>query len=379
MAKIKRVLRCNKCGVPLQSDNPDSEGYCPSRILEREFFSQHVLYCQRCFEESKNLNSGELNTNVDSETLKMLDDAVATDAIIVWVIDLFSFNGVLKTEIVKKIKNLKILVLGTKFDLFPKGSNVEHLEKYIRDCFNEVGLNPYSIRILKGDSFDPLDLIRRMNQIRQAHDVYMIGTSLSGKTTIINKAMKFFQNKSRWAIKSEIYQGTNQKVLEIPLSNSSFFYELPGLSLDNSVLSKVEKDVIKAITPKKQLKVTSYILKPGDSIMVGGLAIFSLEEGDATTFKLFSAEGVETKKILTSKVDSAFKLNWHTRLIRPVSDRLKSFSDFDMFEYKMDEDNKWHDISIEGLGWISFKSNGQRIRIALPKKASLKETLSKIY
>lgn len=380
MATIKRVLRCNKCGIPLQSDNPDEPGYCPSRVLERESLSQHVLYCQTCFEESKILNSGELNNNVDAQTLKILDDAVATDAIVVWVVDLFAFNGILKNEIVKKIKDLKLVVLGTKFDLFPKNTNKDRLKEYLKERFNEAGLYPIKISILDNDEhFNAVDVIRKMHELRRAHDVYMIGTSLSGKTSIINRAMKFFNNKSRWTIKSEFYPGTSQKVLEIPLSNSSFFYELPGLSLDNSVVSKVEKEVSKIIIPKKTLKVSTITLKPGESILIGGLSIFSLIEGLPTTFKLFTAENVENKKVLTSKADSIFKENYHKRLIRPVSDLLCDFKDFDVFQYEMDNDDKWHDIAVEGLGWFSFVAKGQTIRISIPKKAALKESLSRIY
>ena len=66
------------------------------------------------------------------------------------------------------------------------------------------------------------------------------------------------------------------------------------------------------------------------------------------------------------------------RFARPVSERLVSFLDYDMFEYAMENDKKWHDIAIEGLGWLSFIAQGQMIRVRLPKGVALKESIAKI-
>lgn len=379
MGKVKRVLRCNKCGVVLQGLDPDKKGYIPMRILERENLSTHVLYCEDCFEEVKLMNTSSLDNNINEQTLKILDDAVATDALIIWVVDLFSFVGSFKSDLVKKIKGLKLVVLGTKFDLFPPSVKKEHVEKYIKERFNEVGLEPITIKILDNlNSYNTENSLEPLHKLRRGHDVFMIGTTMSGKTTIINNAMKFFSNKTRWAIKTELYPNTNLKVLEIPLSNSSFLYELPGLSLDNSVLSKVEKDVQKMIAPHNKIKVTNALLKAGDSIMAGGICCLELIEGEMTLFKAYTSESIEFKKAPSSKMNNIFKDNLRRRLVRPVSDQLLNFVDFDVFQYEMDNDNQYHDIGIEGFGWFTFLAKGQTIRITLPHKAALKECLSKV-
>ena len=95
---------------------------------------------------------------------------------------------------------------------------------------------------------------------KKGHDIYMIGNLASGKTTIIHKLLKNYKNNTKWTIKTETYKGTNVKVLSIPLTNSSFLYELPGLSLTTSVLGKVEKEVFKSIVPVKKIKATTYPL-----------------------------------------------------------------------------------------------------------------------
>ena len=378
MGKCKRVLRCYHCGAILQCDKPNEKGYIVPESLNRATPIQ-IIYCDKCFETMKAFNNSELDQNVDKEVLKILEDAYATDAYIIWVVDLFSFNGILNSEIANRVKKLNVTVIGTKRDLFPSNVKDESLIAYLDERFGEYGIKAKTIRLVDiSNKMDAKALIEAMNNARKGHDVYMIGNLTSGKTSLINKAMKGFENKTNRQIRTIKYPGTHVDVLEIPLSRSSFFYELPGLSQDTSIVNKLEKDTVKQIVPKKDIKVTNRNMLPGDALMVGSLAAFEMIKGKATAFKFYAAEAVETKKVSIKKLDDAIKENNMRRSVRPVSERLISFHDYDMFEFAMENDKKWHDISIEGLGWLSFVSQGQIIRVRLPKGVALKESLAKV-
>ena len=378
MGKQSRVLRCYHCGAILQCENENEKGYIIPESLHRATPIQ-IIYCDRCFETMKAFNNSELEQKVDQEVLKILDDAYATDALIIWVVDLFSFNGTLNSEIAKKVKKLNVVVVGNKRDLFPANVKEESLVEYLVDRFNAYGIKPKSVRLLgAANKIDSKELIDSMNAARKGHDVYMIGNSTSGKTSIINRAMKGFENKTSRQIKTITYPGTSVNVLEIPLSRSSFFYELPGISQTTSATGKLEKDVIRQIVPKKAVKVITRSMSAGDALMVGSLAAFEVIKGKATNYRFYSAEGVETRKVQSKKLDDYLNENNIRRFARPVSERLVSFLDYDMFEYAMENDKKWHDIAIEGLGWLSFIAQGQMIRVRLPKGVALKESIAKI-
>ena len=378
MGKCKRVLRCYHCGAILQCDNPEEKGYIIPESLNRATPIQ-IIYCDKCFETMKAFNNSELAQNIDKEVLKILDDAFATDAYIIWVVDLFSFNGTLNKEIADKVKKLNVSVIGTKRDLFSKNVKDEGLIAYLEERFNAYGIKPKTIRLIgTANKADPKELIEAVNRVRQGHDVYMIGNLTSGKTSIINKALKGFENKTNRQIKTIKYAGTSVDVLEIPLSRSSFFYELPGISQDTSVVSKLEKEAVKIITPKKDIRVATRTLMPGDALMVGSLAAFEIVKGKPASYRFFSAEGVETRKVSSKKLDDAINENNIRRSVRPVSERLVSFLDYDMFEFAMENDKKWHDIAVEGLGWLSFISVGQMIRVRLPKGVAIKESMAKV-
>lgn len=378
MAKVKRVLRCYHCGAILQTEDPEEPGFITKSVIEGK--KQIMIpYCNKCYESMITLNGSVLDQQVDDDILKVLDDAVATDALIVWVVDLFAFNGTLNPDLIRKLRKQKVWVVGTKKDLFPKNIPAEAFTRYLEERFTEAGLKPTAIRIVgAGDGQDAADLFNELNQAREAHDIYMIGKITSGKTSLINKFLKVYENKSKRQINTQIYEGTSVKVLEIPLSRSSSFYELPGLSQNTSAIGLVEKEVQKFIIPKKQVKITPKIMATGDALLIGSLAAFMVVNGKPSTFRFYSAEGVEVKKLPMKLLDKVMKDNFSKKFLRPVSDRFVAYSDFDIFEYEMEADDIKHDISIEGLGWVDFTGRGQIVRVLLPKGAALKECLAKL-
>lgn len=379
MGKLRRVLRCYNCGAVLQSNKPKEKGYIVADLIKNYNGEEKVLYCQKCFDRMKVINNSVLDQTIDKMSAKILDDAVATDAFIVWVIDLFSFNGTLKRDIVNKIKNNKVAVVATHRDLFSKLVKDETFVRFINERFEEAGIKPYSVTLLGNtDEINMKELISKFDAARAAHDIYILGSAASGKTTLINKLLKTYNNNTKWPIKSEPYPGTNVKVLSIPMTNSSFIYELPSLSNGTSVAKKVEKEVQKIIIPRKKIETHYRTLVKGEAIALGSLATFEMVKGKTTAIKLYCAESVEIKKVRSEKLEGFLINNTKRHIVRPVSEHFTNFSDFDLFEYQMENDGKVHDIAIEGLGWISFTATGQVIRVLIPQGAALKESLAKI-
>ncbi len=377
MAVAKRVLRCHNCGAILQTDSKKLPGFISRNIVENGV--PKIPYCNSCYEKMLELNGSNLDHETDKDILKILKDAVATDALIVWIVDLFSFNGTLNPDVAKKIKKLDIVVLGSKRDLFPSNVTDEMLIRYLDERFSEVGINPISIRLIgNNDNEDINSNLKKINEERRGRDVYLIGDLNSGKTTFINRLLKNYVNKTKWQIKTELYPGTASNVLEIPLSNSSFFYELPDLSDSTSVLSKVEKSVQSVITPKKEVNMTRKFIAGGSAILVGNLACFYLVKGKYTSVRCFTSEKAELKVTSIEKVDDMLESIRKRKNLKPASDRFVSFRDYDMFEYDLESDDLRHDIAVEGLGWFSLRGRGQKIRILLPKGVAVKECLSKV-
>lgn len=377
MAHIRRVIRCQGCGAILQSEDANKPGYISKNVIENGI--PKIPYCNNCYEKMVALNTSSLDRTIDKDILKILKDAVATDALIVWVIDLFSFNGSLNPDVIKKIKKLDVVVFGTKKDLFPDFVSDESLTRFIDERFSEYGINPVWIKLLgKDETIDTKAMNKKLNSLRKGHDVYLIGNLNSGKTTLITQFLANYENKTKWTIKHDIYPETNARIFEIPLTNSSFFYELPDLSDQTSVVSKVEKDVAKIIIPKKQIPMTRFIIGGGTSICVGGLAILTVLNGRHTSYRVFCSDKIQLKAVANNKIENFFIKNIKNQDLKPVSKRFTKFDDFDLFEYDLENDDLRHDIAIEGLCWFSVRGKGQTVRVTIPKGSSLKESLARV-
>ncbi len=377
MATAKRVIRCHNCGAILQSENKKESGYISKEVIENG--APRIPYCDSCYQKMVTLNAGALQHETDKDIIKILNDAVATDSLIVWIVDLFSFNGTLNPDVVKKVKKLNVLVIGSKRDLFPSYVTDAMLVRYLDERFSDVGINPVDIRLIGSEDQIDIDVLNQaLREKRKYRDIYLLGEVNSGKTTFINKFLKNYVNTTKWQVKTELYPGTKSDVLEIPLSNSSFLYQLPDLSNSTSVLSKVEKDLQRYIVPKKEIEMTRRFIGEGTAIMVGNLAVLYVIKGHRTSIRTFLAEKAEIKTVAIEKVDELLHENSKKKFCLPVSERFSSFRDYDMFEYELEDDDLRHDISVEGLCWFSTKGKGQTLRVLLPKGVAVKECLSKV-
>ena len=115
-------------------------GYISKNILEGT--SPLIPYCNSCYEKMIKLNASELDEEIDRAIVKILDDAVATDALIIWVVDLFTFGGNLNKDLCKKIKNLNVVVIGTERDLFSRTIKDETFIRFLTERFEECGIKP---------------------------------------------------------------------------------------------------------------------------------------------------------------------------------------------------------------------------------------------
>lgn len=376
MAEIKRIRRCNHCGVVLQRVDKDRKGYIS--VPYEHMPLDQIVYCDDCYHKMQ-VNIGGASQKVSEDVLTILRDAVATDALIVYVVDLFLANGSLKKELIDRIKRNKVLVIGSKRDLLPQKADDEKIKQFIFTAFEEAGVKPIDVVLVSASKNYQIDLLKEtISKHREKHDVYVIGSSLSGKTTIIDKLLMNYENKTRKQIRSEHYPNTNSLVLHIPLDKSSSLYQLPGFELDDTAIGLVEKNLWKYIIPKKEIKARKFRLSEGETIVVGGLGAVSVDEGKTAEVHAYFSDAVELKKMASKNTDLFFKTNLVRKELRPVSEIITSFINFDLYEIILPTNNESYDIGVKGLGWFSFKANGQRVRCLVPRGAAIRESKSKI-
>ena len=376
MSRLNIVRRCHNCGVILQSDNPEGEGYITPEVLENSY--ARVLFCNKCFDESR-YNFSPRTPKVSDEFLQIMQDAEASDALIVYVIDMFSFENSFVPEVTRIIEGLNILIIANKRDLLPKSMDDELLREYVAHRFRNA-----RFRVTRDDVIltsltsmgDSHLIAEEIEKRRKRHDVYILGAVGAGKTQLLSSFLHSYSNNSSRTITSSPYPGTSLRVLQIPLDTSSCIYETPGISLDNTIGSKLDFEGIKAVSPDGPVRPRSYTVEPGDSILIGGLARIEYRAGEKTEVKCFFSREVDLHKVRAHAEETFFRRIMSGSL-KPCCPSLKTPSDFDAYDLTVEESG-WRDIGIAGLGWVCFEGNKQTFRIFIPKNVAIYTTRSKI-
>ncbi|MBO5529375.1 MAG: ribosome biogenesis GTPase YqeH [Bacilli bacterium] len=377
MSILNIVRRCHNCGVILQGDDPHAEGYIDKNVLSNP--TARVLFCNKCFEESR-YNFMPRTPKVSEDYLSMLEDAEASDALIVYVVDLFSFENSFVPEVTEIIEGLNMLIVANKRDLLPKDYSDDALREYVahraRNARLKVTHDDVILTSLTSFS-DSSKIFDEIESRRKRHDVYVLGAVGAGKTQLIYSLLHSYQNNSSKAITSSNYPGTSLKVMQIPLDTSTYMYETPGIPVDNSIVSKLDMEGARVVMPDEPVKARVHTLDKGDCLLIGGVARIELREGNKQEVKAYFAKGVSLVKIRAGRAEEFMLRKAATGALTPASPFIVSSSDFDAFDLSVEESGP-RDIGIAGLGWLKFEGNAQVWRIFTPKNVAIYTTRSKI-
>lgn len=374
MSKLNIIRKCYSCGATLQCDDPNKDGYISKEMFEND---ARVMFCKKCYD--KDSYDLEPNKVVLSDAFNViLADAHATDALIVLVIDLFSFEAALSSELTKKLRGRNILVVATKRDLLPSYVNDDILKE---DVAHRMRMEKIIVKdIVLTSSTTELhikEIIKKINELRKGHDVYLIGGDGAGKTLLINAILRNYKNPSNRQIKTMEYPGTTFRVLQIPLDKNCTLFDTEGIQITNSIFNHVEKEIYRQINPNREVKEECIKMWKDVSIFVGTIARFDFIEGKTTNVYCYFSRKVDLKRISTRRVEEIFEKHLRKKKYTPSSQKLNSLADFNTYEIKITE-KEGRDIGIQGLGWISFMGDNQTIRVSVPKGVGVYSCRAKI-
>jgi ribosome biogenesis GTPase A len=376
MSKLNVVRRCYNCGTILQADDPKKPGYIDRQLLETS--NSTVLFCEKCWTDQR-YNIAPREPNVDPQFLSMLKDAQASDATIVYVVDLFSFEASFISEITEAIEGLNVLVIANKRDLLPRKMSDALLREYVAHRFRVAKLKVVADDVVLTSltsSADIKSINDRIEKLRRRHDVYIIGAINAGKTLFLSSFLRSYSNASRLNITTCNYPGTTIRVMQIPLDSSSMIYDTPGTSLENSMVSKLDVEAARALIPHGEVSGRKAMLNEGDACFIGGLARIDLIKGKKQLVVGYFSDDVSFKKA-GHHVDEAFLKAIERGTVYPIDKNATALNAFDAFDIQVDEVGP-RDIGIEGLGWITFKGDNQIFRVYVPKGVSVYTTRAKI-
>ncbi|MBI0032650.1 ribosome biogenesis GTPase YqeH [Lactobacillus sp. M0396] len=345
---------CIGCGAVLQSDSPEEAGFLPASHLKQARESEdegNDIYCQRCF-RLRHYNEIMPVESDNDDFLKLLNSLSEKKALIVNVVDLFDFTNSLLSAITRFIGKNDFILVGNKFDLFPQNSRKSKIKDWMRQEANRVGLFPKKIFLVSAKNKENLsELIAYLDQNSRDRDVYFVGTTNVGKSTLINAIidqMGDIQN----LITTSRFPGTTLDKIEIPLTNGHFLVDTPGIITENQLATRLNAQELSMISPQKQLKPVTFQLNPGNTLFLAGLGRVDFLKGDKSSFTVYASRGLYIHRTKTEKADSFYDKHLGELLNPPLeSDELPPLKGQ---EYHTKEKS---DLLLGGIGFVTVPAN----------------------
>lgn len=341
-------IRCIGCGAKIQTTQPNEIGYTPQSALDKGMDSGEV-YCQRCF-RLRHYNEIQDVSLTDDDFLRMLNEIKSRDALVVNVVDIFDFNGSLIPGLNRFAGHNDVLLVGNKRDLLPKSLKKGRLTQWMRERSYEAGLRPVDVVLTSAKKPSEVDeLLEIIEKYRHHRDVYVVGVTNVGKSTLINAIIKQVAGVEN-VITASQFPGTTLDMIEIPLDDGCAIVDTPGIIHRNQMAHYLGAKDLKLIAPKKEIKPKTYQLNAGQTLFLGGLARFDFIEGPRASFTVYASNDLLIHRTKLEKADAFYDQHAGQLLQPPRANEVADFPKLARFEFSIKEKT---DIVFAGLGWIT--------------------------
>lgn len=303
--------KCIGCGSILQSKDINKEGYIKD--------TDNNL-CERCF-RIRNYNDYKTIVKSNEEFFSILDNIKLKDDLVLLVVDLFNIPK--KLSMLLEHLNNNIILILTKRDVLPKSVKDEKLLDY----FNKYNfIDKLVISSNKNYNFD--ELMSRINLYKKSKNVYVVGYTNAGKSTMLNKIIYNYTDLKN-TITTSILPSTTLNSIEVKINDNLTLIDTPGIISNGSMYDYLEPKVIKSVIPSKEIRPITYQIKSNQYIRINDFVII---ESDNNNITLFVSN----------------KLNVIRLYKKPITN----------LNYRVINVKSGEDIVINGLGFIKVKKDG---------------------
>lgn len=340
-------LLCIGCGASIQTTDKDELGYTPKSALEKGLETGEV-YCQRCFRLRHYNEITDVHIS-DDEFLKLLHEVGDSDALVVNVVDIFDFNGSVIPGLPRFVSGNDVLLVGNKKDILPKSVKTSKVTHWLMERAHEEGMRPVDAILTSAQNRQSIkEVIEKIEEYRKGRDVYVVGVTNVGKSTLINAIIQEITG-DKDVITTSRFPGTTLDKIEIPLDDGSYIYDTPGIIHRHQMAHYLSAKNLKYVSPKKEIKPKTYQLNPEQTLFLGGLGRFDFVSGEKQGFTAFFDNELKLHRTKLEGATAFYDKHVGTLLTPPTGKEVAEFPKLVKHEFTIKEKT---DVVFSGLGWI---------------------------
>lgn len=349
-----RIKRCYGCGAILQDQYPNEKGYLPPE----KFKSDEESLCQRCY-KLRHYSAYKEAPSLNNDYLKILNEAKANSDLIVYVLNAFSLESSIISNINEHLSS-NVLIIINKRDIVDTISDNRILNK----CEELLASNNIKVKdiILTSSSNNNANNIEeissKIDNLRNGKSVYFIGVNQVGKSSLVNSMLKHYTNRTNKMITTSPYPGTTLEVIAIPLDENTYIYDTPGIENPDSIISHIEPTISRFLLPRDKIKPYKETFKPGQSLVISNFLKVDLLDGKKVNFTCYFSNDLPIEKINFVKADAYLNDLKNGSNTAYFTSKVQSYSD--LVETKINAiPGKRNVLRIFGLGFIEFDGDDQ--------------------
>ena len=303
------MTKCTGCGITLQTTNNTNLGYTTN--IETKL-------CERCFRLK---NYGEYKAvSLNNKDYTKIISSIPSNSLIVYVTDILSLD-------LSNLPNHKNIILAlTKYDILPKSTRETKIIAKLQKQYPNL-IDIVVISSLKNYNLDTL--YNSITKHSKGQDIYLIGNTNSGKSTLLNKLIHNYSKDLMPNVTVSMYPSTTLDKVEIKLNNLTII-DTPGLVDEGSYVNILSPKDLKKVTPKKEIKPKSCQVTGKGSLEIGTYARIDYETLEPNSFVIYTAPTVSSNFISYTK---------------------NTYKDLTQHKYSLGDNQ---DIVLPGIGFIKF-------------------------
>lgn len=332
-------LYCIGCGIKLQDEDENKEGYVNKNALKRDF-----ILCKRCYQlkhYGKFIKSNEVKNSIT-----LLHENATKDDLIVLICDVALALTPLNKTLLELNSYKNVIMVANRYDLYKDYLSLDKCHNFLIKNAKENKINFKDIFIINDNIEEIFDYLDN-NSINK--NIYLIGLENAGKTTFLNKILEKVAHEKTNLLTNSKYPGTTIDLIKINLTDNTYLIDTPGLRSKGNYLNHLSLDFIKKFVSNYKIKASAYQLNENQSLIISNIIKFDFISGEKQTIIFYGPNCLELLRCKTINSNKTFNNQINTLKLK--EDSITNISKLEKKVIKIITPYKI-DLIIEGIGFI---------------------------